>query len=29
VRPRGEPYSVVTVIARPPKRRTTRGRLFF
>src|ERR1017187_7038369 len=29
VRPRGEQYSVITVIARPPIRRTTRGRLFF
>jgi hypothetical protein len=29
VRPRGEQYSVITVIAKPPRRRTTRGRFFF
>src|SRR4051812_32673554 len=29
MRPRGEQYRVITVIARPPRRRTTSGRLFF
>src|SRR5271157_3212710 len=29
LRPRGAQYSVITVIAKPPRSRTTKGRLFF